>query len=232
MRPYSSVFFVSGLLALLTGCATSVTNYSPKTVEISEPPLGAISTAYIGDSMVRQGKYVEHESIFVPSDISAGVYTITRGTYLKRGERDGVEYFRPGGEGAGDVQKPALADPWDSVIVKNRNQPEICVLTAYGTSVTTCSSGGGLFERRMVPAIASDGFQQTLIYSGKVGTKINVGYREFSNHIARPAFNNDVEYDLSDSNVIGYKGAQLEVLDANNQMIKYRVIKNFNAAQR
>ncbi|MCI2286140.1 IS982 family transposase [Colwellia sp. MSW7] len=57
--------------------------------------------------------------------------------------------------------------------------------------------------------------------------KINVGYREFSNNSARPAFNNDVEYDLSSSNLIGYKGASIEVIKADNSSITYKVIKNF-----
>jgi hypothetical protein len=70
-------------------------------------------------------------------------------------------------------------------------------------------------------------FQQTLIYSGRVGNKINVSYREFSNNTARPAFNNDVEYDLSSSNTIGYKGALIEVIKADNSSITYKLIRNF-----
>jgi hypothetical protein len=80
--------------------------------------------------------------------------------------------------------------------------------------------------------VASDNaFQQTLIYSGKIGNKVNIGYREFSRNMARPAFNNDVEYDLSESNQIGYKGALLEIIDANNQNITFKVLRNFNKVQ-
>jgi hypothetical protein len=57
--------------------------------------------------------------------------------------------------------------------------------------------------------------------------KINIGYREFSNNSARPAFNNEVEYDLSESKRIGYKGAQIEVLEADNSSITYEVLRNF-----
>jgi len=84
------------------------------------------------------------------------------------------------------------------------------------------------FERRKKPLLASNSFQQILIYSGKVGDKIKLGYREFSNNTARPAFNNDVEYDLSESRIIGYKRARIEVIEATNRYIKYKVIKNFN----
>ena len=48
--------------------------------------------------------------------------------------------------------------------------------------------------------------------------------------MARPAFNNNVEYDLSESPIIGYKGAKLEIIEANNQFVRYRVIENFNKA--
>ena len=61
-----------------------------------------------------------------------------------------------------------------------------------------------------------------------MGNKINIGYREFSSNSARPAFNNDVEYDLNESKQIGYKGALLEVIKATNQDITYKVLKNFN----
>jgi len=58
-----------------------------------------------------------------------------------------------------------------------------------------------------------------------------VSYREFSDHHARTAFTNTAEYDLSESKIIGYKGALIEVLEATNQHIRYRVLRNFNEAQ-
>lgn len=71
-------------------------------------------------------------------------------------------------------------------------------------------------------------FQQTLIYSGRVGDKIRISYREFANSLARDAFTNEAEYDLSASNIIAYKGARLEVIEADNEKIRFRVISNFN----
>jgi len=87
------------------------------------------------------------------------------------------------------------------------------------------------FEETKIPTYLEDSFQQTLIYNGKIGSKINVGYREFLRDMARPAFSNNAEYDLSTSKVIGYKGAQVEVIEATNQLIRYKVIKNFNTPQ-
>lgn len=124
------------------------------------------------------------------------------------------------------MDKSALADPWRSIMTK-KGQRTFCVVTAF--NATVCNDNVK-FERRKKAILTQDSFQQTLIYSGKVGNKINIGYREFSGSSARPAFNNNVEYDLSESPIIGYKGAQLDIIEATNQHIKYRVIKNFNNA--
>jgi hypothetical protein len=74
----------------------------------------------------------------------------------------------------------------------------------------------------------TNAFQQTLIYNGGGGGKIKIGYREFKEDIARSAFSNDIEYDLSSSKIIAYKHARLEILEADNTHIKYRILANFN----
>jgi hypothetical protein len=49
-------------------------------------------------------------------------------------------------------------------------------------------------------------------------------YREFKDNLARPAFTQELKYDLGQSRVIGYKGARFEVLDAGNTAITYKVL--------
>lgn len=71
--------------------------------------------------------------------------------------------------------------------------------------------------------------QQTLIYSGRVGNRIRIDYRESSGSYARPAFSNEAEYDLSTSNEIAYRGARIKVIQANNQKIRYIILANFNS---
>lgn len=227
MRPFLTLLFI----VILSGCAAPRANYAPMSQAISEPPLNSINTISIGDIMVRQGEYTEHDAIFVSHPINAGAYTIQPGNYLKTGEESGAEFYYPGGSEPGRVDKSMFADNWSSVIIKNHGSPQICVLTVYGTSITTCNDGSN-FQRRKVSSLQRDSFQQTLIYSGKIGNKVNVAYREFSNSLARPAFNNNVEYDISESKIVGYKGAQFEIIEATNQHIKFRLIKNFNSATR
>lgn len=226
-----SVVFLVAVIVVFSGCVSPKYNYTPQRTEISEPPLDTVVTAQIGDAMLRQGTYGEYDAIFLRNDVSVGTfgaYTFTRGYYLKKGEDEKSEYYLPsGGPDSGQVRKGALNDPFQ-VIRVDRNTGRFCAVTVFNVEVCTDRID---YERKKLPSASPDSFQQTLIYSGKVGNKINVGYREFSNNSARPAFNNDVEYDLSSSKSIGYKGAKIEVIEATNEYIKYRVIQNFNRAQ-
>lgn len=215
--------------SFLFGCASPDYNYQAAYTNISEPPLDSVNTAYVGDVLVRQGRYSVHDAVYVPNKIEVSwAYDILPGYYLKKGQDEDTETFLPSPEAdGGGVDKAALADPWEAIMTYNGEQ-KICVVTVF--NATACESEAN-FDHVEKQVLSANSFQQTLIYSGKVGNKINIGYREFSNNVARPAFNNDVEYDLSSSQIIGYKGARLEVIEATNEYIKYKILKNFNLAE-
>lgn len=213
----------------LVGCASPAYNYQAIPKHVSKPPLNTVNTAYVGDKMLEQGTFVDQEVLQIPSSTKLGfLYTLTAGYYQKTGQNEKGGYYQPVNNisNGGMVQKNPLADPFKSVMLGLDGK--LCVITVFNAK--SCSENHQ--AKRTSIGVASDSsFQQTLIYSGKVGNKINIGYREFSSNMARPAFNNDVEYDLGESKQIGYKGALLEVIDANNQNITYKVLRNFNKAE-
>ncbi len=242
-----SMFFVATLACALSGCVSTtllpVTIYKPAVREISEPPLDSVGVAAVGDSMVRQGTYSEYEGIKLNQEFdftltvlwASGVATVFPGTYKKEGQSGSYELFEPSGlSGSGAVSETEAGTK--RVLVENTldllpglnlalsKDGELCL---FLFSTPTCKEGVGI-EKVKLAVFETNAFQQSLIYSGKIGNKINISYREFSNDVARPAFNNDVEYDLSESTTIAYKGALIEVLEATNQAIRYRVIRNFN----
>lgn len=213
------------LVVMITGCTSPKFNYLPKTESFSEPPVGSVNTAYVGDSLIRQGvtQTVDGLKVTAPARVSWG-YTVTPGLLKKTGEDSSADFYYPtGGVNSSNVEKATLADMWQGIMVRKRDSA-LCVITIFG--VTSCETGMPI-EKTQLNLSGDSSFQQALLYNGRVGNKINIGYREFSANTARPAFNNDVEYDLSESSLIGYKGAKFEVLDASNQSIKYRVVSNF-----
>jgi hypothetical protein len=74
---------------------------------------------------------------------------------------------------------------------------------------------------RMIPL--KSGFQRELIYSGSSQGVITLFYREYVNDMVRPAFAQELKYDVAKGPVIGFKGARFEVLNADNTLITYRV---------
>lgn len=68
------------------------------------------------------------------------------------------------------------------------------------------------------------GIKRELIYLGFNGDSVRLKYREYYDNLARAAFSNDLTYDISGDNVIGFRGARIEILDATNTGLSYRII--------
>jgi hypothetical protein len=66
-----------------------------------------------------------------------------------------------------------------------------------------------------------------LVYAGKVSEQVLFMYREFSDDMKIPMHAQEVQLDLSKSNLLEIRGLQLEVIEASGTRITYRVRKNF-----
>lgn len=109
----------------------------------------------------------------------------------------------------------------DEYFFAKKQQEKICL-----SGTETCSEAKFVFKKKLAQLNANS-FQQTLLYNGRIGNRITLGYREFSNDLARAAFSNNVDYDLSESVTVGYRGARLEILKATNTDITYKILSGF-----
>lgn len=75
--------------------------------------------------------------------------------------------------------------------------------------------------------------KEEILFSGFSQGTLRATYREFVNDMARPAFSQEATYDFTPGtpSTISFKGAQIEVLDANNNEIRYRVLRGFDGEQ-
>lgn len=207
------------ILLVLGGCTTVQYNGSPsERKKVNYPPLNKEVTAYVGDHMVEKGVIYEEQVLYVAQRVDGALYDIPSKNYPQVGFDNKQDFFSAIG-----VIKGALSDPIEALAVGKDQGSQVCVITTFGGRACYDAE----YEKRSRVSETKNSFQQTLIYSGRVGNRINIGYREFSNNTARPAFNNEVEYDLSESRRIGYKGAQVEVIEADNSSITYKLIRNF-----
>lgn len=73
---------------------------------------------------------------------------------------------------------------------------------------------------------SEDFVRQELLYGGRSGDTIEVSYREFRRGLAAQAFTQALKYDLKQSKYIQFQRFQIEILDANNQTITSRVVRD------
>ena len=86
--------------------------YEPKRIDLNVPRVDSVHIAQVGDNLLLQGNFSEHDAIYVPSEIGVGTfselgagifssYTIRPGFYTKEGENEVAEFFRPSTYGNG-----------------------------------------------------------------------------------------------------------------------------------
>jgi len=222
----------------VSGCASVENNYSPTTLQVSFPALNTVQDRSIGEEMVKQGTETTTRGVWLPEANPIGAFELSSGFYRMTGAEDAFIYTSYE-TNSGDPEVGTLSfnggllnqgnGTFPQGIRFSTTEQETCVIAQnmYGMSQPICDTEYSymITERGF---LTSNDFQQTLIYSGRVGDRIRISYREFSGSLARPAFSNDAEYDLSESDIIAYRGARIRVLEANNQSIRFEVLSNFN----
>jgi len=70
---------------------------------------------------------------------------------------------------------------------------------------------------------SKDDFYVDVLYQGMSKGEVKISYREFSNGFARPAFTQDVSYELAadGAGTIGFKGMRIKVIKATGHNLEY-----------
>ena len=208
--------YVMAVMVFLCGCATPTP--LPEIEEIRYPKLGSEATTELGDTMVRYviaAKLPSYQLLQTVQNPFNGQALVRAGTILTPFASDEVyESFREG------------------MLCRHRETGEWCVgQNAYGDcNAFTCSLGKADVQAKPADWIdtATRNIDQQLMYNGRVGSSVKFTYREFTaNGYARDSFTQDVQYDLTEGNIIGFKGVRIEVIEATNRQIRYRVLAHF-----
>lgn len=200
---------IAAVLAVFVALAISGCGSKKLAVAASFPDVGEVATRNIGDTLLIQGYLTTVPSLIISEKQQLGDFQIRAGTYPMTSDNKEGKYFEAafGKDGPEEVQLRAA-------------DGKFCIEKA-------CTDLAHSMGRVAISADEKS-FQQSLLYNGKIGNKVTLSYREFVNGTARPAFTNEVSYDLNDSNIIGYKGARLEVIRATNTDITFKVLSVFN----
>ena len=75
---------------------------------------------------------------------------------------------------------------------------------------------------------AMNSLQQSIEYMGRDGNSVKFVYSEFMDGMARSAFTREFVVDLTKGNTLNFKGGEVEIINATNTTIEYKVNNYFN----
>ena len=229
MRAYLPIL----LLSLVAGCATVSVAPPPASSERAgiKPSIGERSTAPVGGLVLSQYKYIASESITFSGGVAAPFYlgrvVAAQGDLLAPVTLNGRTVYC--------TQKLAYADP-----IAGPQSPA-CFIDANNDGAfetVTVRPGAFWFEQQLSPTVAytrqermvprSGSYKSELLYQGTSRGSLRLAYREYIDDLARPAFSQDVTYDIAGSpTMITFRTVRIEVLSADNNQIEYRVVSGF-----
>lgn len=210
-------------LIMMTSCGAKKSAVIPQSFITFTPKLNHINNAEVGITLVSQEKGPNYDVIKITKEFK------TKAGYVSKTIKVGKVFINDN-----HTEKYHLYSNSDDVtfgiaIPKNGDSPMI-----YNTS----QSGKGLrfkplkekieYTRTTFPIKEKVEFIQEFIYNGQVGDAIKFTYREFVGDYARPAFTQDLQYDLSESKTIGFRGLRIEIINATNTKIEYKVKSYFD----
>ena len=209
---------------ILTGCMSmsipqfqNVTTYRRGKI----PEINQESSTDVGSTIYTEFDYQETETIKLTENVNSSLADIPANTTFLAMTMDGVLVYSP----YGTVNYPGI-------LLSDQNEDgkldRIKDISSMNSSWRNLQPEVAYEEAESIPT-QSGGFKLELVYQGLTDNQIKVLYREYNNNIARPAFTQNVEYELDDNGegLIAFKGARIEVLEASSSEIKYRVIKGF-----
>ena len=231
MKFLKTIITISTFIALY-GCGTVAvdkTETRSKTELIKNPPVGKENTAEIGQTMISAAYLTVKPGIEINPPISdnpqGGITTIkSRQIPLTTTTTDGDYYvdahstFKLGSAEVSSGEQSGIFVPSDKskpALIFHKNMTGY----VYGKNPVHPTKIGD------IEIWNSSSFKRELAYTGISQNTISIAYREFKDDIARPAFTQELKYDLSQGKEIGYRGARFEVIKANNTEITYKVIK-------
>lgn len=71
-----------------------------------------------------------------------------------------------------------------------------------------------------------ESFREELIYTGRAGDTVAITYREYKKEFARPAFYQNLTYDVSRSQEVVFRNYRLKLLAADNAGIRFIVLSD------
>jgi len=210
------------VFALLSGCASTLPVIETKIARVDLPAINVITKRELGDTLLSYTVTSTKPSVRTLGNLKYGSKVIPPQTLIPNGGNRHVKKFI--------LEKGPLVSGYQVGVCLDTEEHAFFLSTLYGD----CESVLMLRNYQRTPYENTDyidmhapQFNQQLIYNGRLGPQIKFLYREVTGGYLRNSFTQEVQYDLNESNIIGFKGARIEIIESSNRNITYKVIKPF-----
>ncbi len=232
---------LTSLVLLLAGCSINPINsenYDSET-RFAFPMLGEEVTVQIGETMVKGGAVkvipsieIGPESRFSKSSLTSCAFSPRPGIYPKRGTyalRDiKAECYGPVAIRTtlsdGTVNWNCVGQVFAGYVCMSPAGNFFAAIDGMRWDLTQGKDQVQLVEGIVVDA---NNLVQEITYSGRTGDSLRLHYRELRTSASQPDVSKDLQFDLASSSLVGFGNLRLEILDADNTQIRYRMVSGF-----
>ena len=225
------------LVVVLSGCS-SISISAKKIKFINTPVLNDIKTVNIGDEVASAGQRSVNKGIIIEGKIYKPYswlwgFKSEQQTALLRFKRDNDDCYGPfSGIRLMDFDREAFSGEDMNICIRENSINKKLYLYFYDGE-RSMEQGDIDNKYKIVSEMLDKNLDgkifKKFVYGGKVNNLIKFYYREFLFSTESLSLQQDVQYNLDDSNIINYKELKLKIIKATNDSITYKVIENFKA---
>jgi hypothetical protein len=209
------------LIISLTGCSSNYYPISTEKFSKSIPELNEEHEVELGLSLILREFGQMNDAIKVIKKFEAGT------GYLTKDVNIGDVFLNTHETKTHKLYFNINDKSYGIAINKANGNESIYIVSGMGVRfISSNEIDSSYYEEIKIPIKKSEYFKQEFIYNGRIGNSIKFIYREFADELARPAFTQDLQYDLSESSIVGFRGMRIDVIEANNIKIKYKLLSN------
>ena len=214
------------LSLILVSCGATMNSVLPERLTENDIILEKEYTKEIGSPLVTKGDFLQQKAVKIKNmksfNISMMKFPYSVGDKLPLNGQNSSYYFY--------YDKSISRDNTYQIgIAENKKTGEFkSFVNSYSGGFYTKDIPEFEYEiTKFTPNDCDNCFKQEFIYNGRVNNDLKFVYREYVDNLARSSFTQELQYDIDDSNIIGFKGLRIEVLNTNNTSITYKVLSTF-----
>jgi hypothetical protein len=218
------------LVIFLCACTAQKQTISPQVQILDVPPIGEERGSELGEALVQKGQVFTYDAMRLENRVTAG-----DGVLLKR------LTLEPG------ILKATMRDKkriyyssanlvvYDAMLGTQMQLGGLAVSLTNEKDIRFHMNGSAVMRPKPEPILTKTqvadtdrpSFRKELIYNGRTGNAVKFVYREQTSDVLRAPFSQDVQLDLSEGQTIAFKGVRIEIIEATNTKIRYRVLSSF-----